>query len=446
MAKMLWRDAEIRFDPPSSQLALLPGEHVVDVLCDIEDTKGNNGRRGTLVVTSLRLVWLGVQLPGAGLVLHDAAENRQKQIKDKRQLRSLERWLDRIDMAPSLSIGFDCISSAAVRPSKSRLRGGEVCESLFVLARFRKTRFEFIFTSAPKSQSRHFATYAARLFDSTQSVLRAYESSRLFRELRLRGALVDKPVGSGRGEGELVLLPRESVIAKIHGVWNLSVDQNFNVSVPHIQIRTAMLRQSKFGIALVLETFQRVGGFILGFRVDDEAELKTIAKQVKATWSSAQHAPDFGVQVQQASPQVPLDRRREETVNEGVRVLGYLESDAEEDESGSTPVQRSPKAKATRASDVTSAFYALPAAVDAENNVEKIVASNDLAGLAIQQLPSNVDIDSLWYAPVRVPEFLRVDRADFMFNARLSEQALQSKLEATVRARSQLRKSGQLHA
>jgi hypothetical protein len=38
-------------------LYLVTGEEVIDVLADIEDTKGNNGMLGQLFVTNLRLIW-----------------------------------------------------------------------------------------------------------------------------------------------------------------------------------------------------------------------------------------------------------------------------------------------------------------------------------------------------------------------------------------------------
>lgn len=46
---------------------------------------------------------------------------------------------------------------------------------------------------------------------------RAYESSKLYREVKLRGALLSK--------GQLKYLPKEQLYNKINGVWNLSSDQ-----------------------------------------------------------------------------------------------------------------------------------------------------------------------------------------------------------------------------
>ena len=46
---------------------------------------------------------------------------------------------------------------------------------------------------------------------------RAYESSKLYREVKLRGAILNK--------GQLKHLPKEQLYNKINGVWNLSSDQ-----------------------------------------------------------------------------------------------------------------------------------------------------------------------------------------------------------------------------
>merc|ERR1712072_1674710 len=131
------------------------------------------------------------------------------------------------------------------------------------------------FTSLVKS--------SPRLFVTVQAVYRSYETTRLYRDLKLRGAIIrDK---------DLILLPHEQVYSKIQGVWNLSSDQgnlgtffitnvrmvwhanlaeNFNVSIPYIQISSVRVRESKFGRALVIETNQKAGGYILGFRLEPE--------------------------------------------------------------------------------------------------------------------------------------------------------------------------------
>ena len=52
---------------------------------------------------------------------------------------------------------------------------------------------------------------------NTPVVFRAYETSKMYRDLKLRGALIQNK--------QLRLLPLEQVYDKINGVWNLSSDQ-----------------------------------------------------------------------------------------------------------------------------------------------------------------------------------------------------------------------------
>ena len=56
--ELIWEDREIRFDSRSNLLSCRQGEKVVDSINSVEDTKGNNGERGSLVVTNLRIIWV----------------------------------------------------------------------------------------------------------------------------------------------------------------------------------------------------------------------------------------------------------------------------------------------------------------------------------------------------------------------------------------------------
>lgn len=78
---------------------------------------------------------------------------------------------------------------------------------------------------------------------------RSYETTKLYRDLKLRGALIK--------DKQLLQLPHEQIYNRIDGVWNLSADQgnlgtffitnvrvvwhanlaeNFNVSMPYLQM------------------------------------------------------------------------------------------------------------------------------------------------------------------------------------------------------------------
>ena len=56
----IWEDREIRFDVRSNLLSCRQGEMIVDSINSVEDTKGNNGERGSLIVTNLRIIWVRV--------------------------------------------------------------------------------------------------------------------------------------------------------------------------------------------------------------------------------------------------------------------------------------------------------------------------------------------------------------------------------------------------
>lgn len=54
---------------------------------------------------------------------------------------------------------------------------------------------------------------------------RAYQSSKIYRDLKLRGAIVK--------EKQLRILPLESIYTTVDGVWNLSSDQVMMSFVKH---------------------------------------------------------------------------------------------------------------------------------------------------------------------------------------------------------------------
>ena len=108
----------------------------------------------------------------------------------------------------------------------------------------------------------------------------------------------------------------EEVFNHVQGVWNLSSDQgnlgtffltnvrvvwhanlasNFNVSMPYLQVKSVRLRESKFGQALVIETFARAGGYILGFRIDPAEKLEQTLTEIKNLHTLFSERPIFGV-------------------------------------------------------------------------------------------------------------------------------------------------------
>ena len=84
----VWQDRDIRFDTQLSQLEMHSGELQIDSINSVEDTKGNNGDKGSLSITNLRLIWIC---------------HRNSRI--------------------NLSIGYNAVVSINIRTANSRLRG-----------------------------------------------------------------------------------------------------------------------------------------------------------------------------------------------------------------------------------------------------------------------------------------------------------------------------------
>ena len=154
----IWQDREIRFDVLVPQIRPRRGEVEIDHINSVEDTKGNTGEKGALYVTNLRLIW-GCH-------------------KDPRT---------------NLSIGFNCIVSINVRTTNSQLKGST--QGLYVMTKFNNSRYEFIFTSLVKN--------SPRLFTTVQAVYRSYETTKLYRDLKLRGAIIK--------DKSLIMLPGQWV-------------------------------------------------------------------------------------------------------------------------------------------------------------------------------------------------------------------------------------------
>ncbi|KAK3282283.1 Bardet-Biedl syndrome 5 protein [Cymbomonas tetramitiformis] len=336
-ASNIWQDREIRFDIPLAHLDLRRGEFQIDSMDSVEDTKGNNGERGELIITNLRLIWW-------------SHKNRRT----------------------NLSVGYNAIISINIRSASSRLRGST--QALYVLTKFNGSRFEFIFTNLVRN--------SPRLFTTIQAVFRAYDTTKLYRDLKLRGAIIQ--------DKELKLLPHEQTYNKVNGVWNLSSDQgnlgtffitnvrlvwhanlaeNFNVSIPYLQMKSIRIRDSKFGPALVIETTPRSGGYILGFRVDPQERMRDIYKEIHSLWQVFSVNPIFGVDYTMEDRPQPLSSVTVQRTTDDVEVL-----DQEEDNS-----------------DVFAAYYA-----DGTKNTDREAVFHPDLGLAIENLREGISLEQLW--------------------------------------------------
>lgn len=199
--------------------------------------------------------------------------------------------------------------------------------------------------------------------------------------MKLRGAVVK--------DKQLLLLPREHIVSRVPGVWNLSADQgnlgtmyitnvrvvwhadlatNFNVSIPYMQIQRVTVRMSKFGRALVIDTSPRSGAYMLGFKCEPDERMANLTKEMQAMHSTFTQSPEFGVEYSVEEAQAPLEARIEAPVVDDIAIL-----DSED------------------TSDAWAA-YVQQAAAAASGDVE----CNPDLGLAIEALPPGVTLARLW--------------------------------------------------
>ncbi|KAG9329814.1 hypothetical protein JZ751_028923 [Albula glossodonta] len=273
----LWEDRDVRFDITPLQMKMRPGEALIDCLDSIEDTKGNNGDRGRLLVTNLRIIWHSLALPRV-----------------------------------NLSVGYNSIINITTRTANSKLRGQT--EALYILTKCLNTRFEFIFTNVVPG--------SPRLFTSVIAVHRAYETSKMYRDLKLRGALIQNK--------QLRLLPQEQVYDKINGVWNLSSDQG-NLGtffITNVRIRSIRIRDSKFGLALVIESSQQTGGYVLGFKIDPMDKLQDAVKEINSLHKVYSASPIFGVDYEMEEKPQPLEELTVEQPPDDVEIEPDEQTDA----------------------------------------------------------------------------------------------------------------------
>ncbi|XP_067615873.1 Bardet-Biedl syndrome 5 protein homolog [Eurosta solidaginis] len=277
---LLWEDKEIRFDTPNIQNHLRKGEKVLDTIYHIEDTKGNRGDTGRLLATSLRIIWYSL---------------------------SHRKY--------NLSIGYGRFVNINTRSVVSK----GPTQALYILATGSNTSFEFLFTDVSGETACQNS-----IFQSIFDVYHLYQRTYLYRDLKLRGAIMLS--------GQLVIMPDELVYKNVNGVWNLSSDQGnlgsfvvtnvrlvwfadandtFNISLPYLQIVHIRIRDSKYGAALVIQTAETGGGYVLGFRIDPFERLNEVYKELTSLHAIYSENPNFGVRYDPAEAQKHLTKMNE---------------------------------------------------------------------------------------------------------------------------------------
>lgn len=355
----LWQDRDIKFDSGPKDLTLRKGESVIEAFDFVEDTKGNSGDVGRLTVTNLRMIW---------------------QSKSKPRI--------------NLSVGLSCITSISNRTLQSKLRGKY--DALHIMTKITGTRYEFIFTQFAEDGITALDSNkpeGMRLTQTLTKVCKAYTSTKLFRDLKLRSAVI-----SGYGK-QLKTLPQEQIYNKFNGVWNLSSDQGnlgtmhitnvrivwhanmnelFNLSLPYLQVTGIRVRESKFGTALVIESTESSGGYVLGFRIDPPERLNLVYNELLNLFNVHASNPNMGVEAA-----LHLEASLPATSQEYTTHLQHLVTDNQFIEEDADGLKQ----------DAIAAYLA-----HEESSVKKdseIVYSPDL-GLAIERIRDGFTLESLW--------------------------------------------------
>ncbi|KRZ48605.1 Bardet-Biedl syndrome 5 protein [Trichinella nativa] len=272
------------------------------------------------------------------------------------------------------AIGFNSITAIRTRTTLSKLVGKT--ESLYVLTKPGSTRFEFIFSIINQAN--------AKLFASILIVFRAYETSTSYREVKMRTPIIVRET--------LKLLPLEEQCKRVEGTWNLysdegdlgvlimtnvrvvwfaTVNESMNISIPYLHIKSCRIKNSKFGLALVIETSVQSGSNIFGFRIDPQDRLEEVCRQIISLHSMFQANPVFGVEVVRSQRIVQDD-------NETIAIGLCTEDDIEIDSTG-------------RADSLTAYF----ACGDPHRKSGEPVYNEEL-GVAIEALKEGFTLNDLW--------------------------------------------------
>lgn len=356
MKVLRWRERECRFDIRyKSEPVFTNGEVMIDSLNNVEDTKGNNGVPGRLIVTNLRIIWYSYK-----------------------------------NLQTNISIGFRAIFPNGLRRDyvQSRLRGR--AQALIVSARNETpnaptsratTRYQFVFTNLVEG--------SPRLFTTIQAVFKAYDTTRLYREWKIRTALSVDNV--------LQLLPDEQIEEEISGVMNISgadsamlgtltwttvrvvwinsTNELHNFSLPFLQMDRISVENTKYGDLLVIRVHADSGGHVLGLRIGASTmcEVVSIAERLNKTFKDYAVSPEFGIRYSQQVPPA-LEEMNIPVQDDDIEIID--EGDNQ---------------------DAFAAYYAdLTEGNGTDNGHFRQPVYSEELGLAIEDLRSNLTIEKLW--------------------------------------------------
>ena len=153
-----------------------------------------------------------------------------------------------------------------------------------------------------------------------------------------------------------------------------------------IQIQNVRVRESKFGRALVIESSESSGGYILGFRLDPITRLEQLYQELSSLYQIHASKPNLGVLAALST----LDPRIVSSSSE----VAQAQSKSEKTVSAADFVEEDEKNDQRLSTDVISSYLAL----DDDTSIKKdakVVYCHQL-GLAMEEIKPGFTLESLW--------------------------------------------------
>jgi Bardet-Biedl syndrome 5 protein len=350
----IWQDREIRFDILRTQLSFRQGEKAYDTIANVEDAKGNNGDVGTLIFTNLRLIWY---------------------------------CQDNIKI--NLSIGYDCVLNFDIKSISSKTERD--AKALAMKCKFSNNRYEFIFNSISDN--------SPNLFSSFQSIFNSYDKSRMYRDIKMKGFLTnDKNIITLTGEKILNKYPSVTsltndqavigalILTNIRILWYSNNIDTFNLSLPWIQIKSIKIKElTKNGKVISVETGKGIVSNNFNFKFSENVE--TILRDIENYYKESVENPIFGEDLTSINKN-PNDLNSDKSkIEKEMKEFNKVISSTIKDDFEIIDTNYF--------NDQANMLYYMISNQDKKNSVTDIVYSYDL-GLAIEKLPENITLDSLW--------------------------------------------------
>ena len=362
----VWQDREVRCDGTKHTLMLRKGEESFDTINHIEDSRANNGDIGTFIFTNLRLIWLNNSAP--------------------------ER---------NLSIGFDTIEELTEKEYESKIKG--TTKAIFLKCKSGSQRFQFSFNSVSES--------CPNLYNALNNILKIYDSGRLYRDLKFKGKIMNFK------EKKLDLLLDEEILKKYNNISFVSSDQNYigtlitsnirlvwfcntienyNLSIPWIQMSSVNSQEKEdYGKILIIKAQKLFGGNSYPFFSYDQATISNLINEVLSLKKIYQSNPILGIDIKKlmgsndsskmTSNDISTNSNKEKKKSKhDIIYENLLNNMNDEDEVADNNYINE-----------TANIYLLNDNKSDQVSITDIVYSEEL-GLAVQKLPENVTIDSIW--------------------------------------------------